>query len=422
MTQKSKSSKVVTLILMILAMNTIYMLPYLMYTYYTPLQEAMGLIGRDADYGRLLNVYGIANVILYLPGGWVADKFDCKKLLVFSLVSTGVLGLWEATFPSYTILLLIHILFAVTTVLTFWSSSVKCVNMLAEDGEQGGMFGSLEAGRGVSGLVLTIIFTSIYAANAADSTKAMRINVLLISIVMIVIGVLLAFLMPKPKNTEAATNDTLLDSIKAMGVAFKCPITYLLAGMIFCGSMCLASTTYFAPYLQNICGLPVKIGVLYSNYSKIVTQLIAASAAGILATKLKRSTKPMIVAGVVGAGLYIVMEILPASTAVMWPMLVVMTVALMMIYVFRALYYATVDEEGTPKNIVGSVIGISSLIGFIPDTFYTSLCGKWLEADPVGGYKKIFLSCILAMVIGLVCAFISDRRIVKFRAANGKEA
>ena len=33
MTQKSKSSKVVTLILMILAMNTIYMLPYLMYTY-----------------------------------------------------------------------------------------------------------------------------------------------------------------------------------------------------------------------------------------------------------------------------------------------------------------------------------------------------------------------------------------------------
>ena len=52
MTQKSKSSKVVTLILMILAMNTIYMLPYLMYTYYTPLQEAMGLIGRDADYGR----------------------------------------------------------------------------------------------------------------------------------------------------------------------------------------------------------------------------------------------------------------------------------------------------------------------------------------------------------------------------------
>ena len=154
--QKTKRSKVLTLILMILAMNTIYVLPYLMYSFYTPLQEAMGLVGRDADYGRLLNVYGMANIILYLPGGWIADKFDAKKLLVFSMVGTGILGLWEATWPSYTLLMVIHVMFAITTVLTFWSSSVKCVNMLADSGEQGSMFGSLEAGRGVVGLVLTL--------------------------------------------------------------------------------------------------------------------------------------------------------------------------------------------------------------------------------------------------------------------------
>ena len=41
--------------------------------------EAMNLVGREADYGRLLNFYGIANVILYLPGGWVADKFDARS-------------------------------------------------------------------------------------------------------------------------------------------------------------------------------------------------------------------------------------------------------------------------------------------------------------------------------------------------------
>ena len=44
---KSKASgKIITLILMMLSLNTIYLLPYLMYTYYTPLQEAMGLLGR----------------------------------------------------------------------------------------------------------------------------------------------------------------------------------------------------------------------------------------------------------------------------------------------------------------------------------------------------------------------------------------
>lgn len=415
--QKTTRSKVLTLILMILAMNTIYVLPYLMYSFYTPLQEAMGLVGRDADYGRLLNVYGMANIILYLPGGWIADKFDAKKLLVFSMVGTGILGLWEATWPSYTLLMVIHVMFAITTVLTFWSSSVKCVNMLADSGEQGSMFGSLEAGRGVVGLVLTTVYVGIYNMFASDSSKAMSLIVAFVSIVMIAVGIVLALLMPKT-NTAESTNATLLESIKAMGIAFKQPITYVLAGLIFCGSMTLAATSYFAPYLQNVCGLPVNIGVTFASYNKIICQLIAASLAAVLATKLGRSSKPMIGAGIVAIICFAGMVILPASAAVMWPMLAIMIVATMMIYVFRALYYATVDEAGTPKHIVGSIIGIASLIGFLPDTFYTTLCGSWLDADPIGGFKNIFISCACAAALGLVCAFIAERLIAKNRTAS----
>ena len=79
MAKKANSSKLITLILIIMAMYTIYLLPYLSRYYYAPLQKAMGLVGRDADYGKLVNVYGIANIILYLPGGWIADKFDSNK-------------------------------------------------------------------------------------------------------------------------------------------------------------------------------------------------------------------------------------------------------------------------------------------------------------------------------------------------------
>ena len=67
--KSNRGKKILTLILMIVSLNTIYVLPYLSYSYYTPLMEAMNLVGREADYGRLLNFYGIANVILYLPGG-----------------------------------------------------------------------------------------------------------------------------------------------------------------------------------------------------------------------------------------------------------------------------------------------------------------------------------------------------------------
>ena len=412
--KQPKGKKFLTFILMVLAMNTIYVLPYLMYTYYQPLQEAMGLVGRDADYGKLLNVYGIANVILYLPGGWIADKFDPKKLLVFSMLSTGALGLWESFWPSYTMLMIIHVLWAVTTVLTFWSSSVKCINMLADSDEQGGMFGSLEALRGVSGLIVTTICVSLFNIFKSDSTKAMSSVVRVVSVIMILVGVALALLMPQ-SDTQTATNATLLDSIKAMGVAFKRPITYLLAGMIFCGSMTLASASYYAPYLQNFCGLPTDIAVTFTSYRAIVCQLIGASLAAVLATKMKNSSKPMIGAGIIGIVCFVGMLLIPASAAVLWPVMALTIVASMAVYVFRALYYATVDESGTPKNVVGSVIGIASLLGFLPDTFYTSLCGSWLDADPVGGYKNIFMAACAAMVLGLVCAFFAERLIKKYR-------
>ena len=200
-------------------------------------------------------------------------------------------------------------------------------------------------------------------------------------------------------------------------MAFKRPITYLLAGMIFCGSMTLASASYYAPYLQNFCGLPTDIAVTFTSYRAIVCQLIGASLAAVLATKMKNSSKPMIGAGIIGIVCFVGMLLIPASAAVLWPVMALTIVASMAVYVFRALYYATVDESGTPKNVVGSVIGIASLLGFLPDTFYTSLCGSWLDADPVGGYKNIFMAACAAMVLGLVCAFFSDRLIKRHRAA-----
>lgn len=130
-----KSKKIIVLILMMLALATIYVLPYLRYTFYIPLQEAMNLVGENKKYGMLTSIYGIANFLLYIPGGWMADRFDPKKLMVFSMVSTGALGLWLSTWPGYTTLLLIYALFGITTVLTFWSASIKCINVISASDE-----------------------------------------------------------------------------------------------------------------------------------------------------------------------------------------------------------------------------------------------------------------------------------------------
>ena len=151
---KGKGQKMLILLLMIISMCTIYVLPYLRYQFFTLLQEAMVLAGETQKYGNLVTVYGVMNILMYLPGGIIADRFNPKKLMVFSMISSGVLGLWMATWPGYEMLLLIHILWGFTTVLTFWSTSVKVINMLASSDEQGTMFGMLESGRGILNMLL----------------------------------------------------------------------------------------------------------------------------------------------------------------------------------------------------------------------------------------------------------------------------
>lgn len=410
-----EKDKLVTLVLMMISLNTIYLLPYLMYTFYTPLQEAMGLVGRDADYGRLLNLYGIANVILYLPGGWIADMFDAKKLLVISMISTGVLGLWEATWPSYTVLKIIYILWSFTTVLTYWSSSLKCINLIAGSDEQGTMFGALETGRGIVGLILTTIFVFIFTA-----TSSVTGVVIVISISMILCGIAQYKFMPSTA-TDEAVNPDIKSSIKAMGHAFKLPITYLLAAMIFAASITKASSSYYTPFLENVLGLSVKTTTIFANYNTVFANILGAGLATYVSTKIGRSTKPMIYAGIVMAVSYTGLIFLPKAGAILIPFMLLLIIASLCISIFRALYYAVIDETGTPKNVVGSVIGIASLVGFIPDTFYVSMCGGWIEKYGNDAYSMIFGVCLAAALLGLAGAYISEKKVLKFRRLNAEK-
>ena len=419
MLKAKNAKKYITLILMILSLNTIYQLPYLMYYYYTPLQEAMGLVGRDADYGSLLNFYGIANVALYIPGGWIADKFSAKWLMVASMVGTGLLGLWEATFPSYETLKIIFALYAVTTVLTFWSASIKCINLVAASDEQGGMFGALEAGRSVCGLLVTTLFTSIYAANAAKSGVAMGTIIRTCAFIMIGVGILLAIFMPVDSEKKDV-NKTLIDSFKAVGGAFKLPVTYLLSGLIFAGSLCGAAASHYAPYMTKMFGMPETVVIIFTNYRGVLCGLIGASVAALMATKFGRSSKPLILFGAIWLAAYICMLVLPGTAIMMWPILIIVVLASLCHSTFRALYYATIEEMGTPKNQVGSVIGLASILGFIPDTFYATMIGGWLDQYGNAAYKMIWMTCLAAVALGLVCAIITERKILAFRKAQAE--
>ena len=87
----------ITLALCGIAGSAIYKLPYLRETYYDAMQQATG--ATNAELGFLMTAYGLVNFLLYLPGGWAADRFSARKLMTFSLISTGISGFLLCDLP-----------------------------------------------------------------------------------------------------------------------------------------------------------------------------------------------------------------------------------------------------------------------------------------------------------------------------------
>lgn len=416
--KQSASSKYIVLVLMIISLCTIYILPYLRYSYFTPLQEAMGLLDNATAYGNLVSVYGIMNVIFYLPGGIIADKVDPKKLLVFSMISSGALGLWMATWPGYSMLMLIHALWSVTTVLTFWSSSIKVMNMLSSRDDQGKMFGLLEGGRGLVGLGVNAAFLAMFAyfaGQAGGDVKGITIVVIGVSILMILDGVALAFLLPKT-DTSTATNSSIKDSIIAMGKSFTKPITWALAAIIFTCSAIGASASYYAPYLQGI-GMTVVMASTFAVLRGQATTIVAAPIAGFASKKFGRSSFVMLIACIGLVIMALLLRFIPASNTVLIFLMVIMVLSTFFFASNRAVYWAIIDEADTPKNMVGSVVGVASLVGYLPDTFIHTLFGSYLDNNDASvAYGKIFTFCIGCAVLGLLASLLAERVIKKAQA------
>lgn len=130
MTKARAGNKWMTLILVAFAGGIITKLPYLRETYMAPLMEATG--ANATQLGLIMSAYGIVNFICYFPGGILADKFSCKTLIVFSCIGTALAGFWFWTMPSFIWLVVIHAIFAITTVFTFWAAMVKSINRLGD--------------------------------------------------------------------------------------------------------------------------------------------------------------------------------------------------------------------------------------------------------------------------------------------------
>ncbi|GAA0092512.1 MFS transporter [Paraclostridium bifermentans] len=392
-------------LIFVLAFGTtaMYSLPYMKSSFYDPMQKALNL--SHTQIGNLLSVYGIVGMISYFVGGWFADKFSVKILIPFSLISSGLLGFYFATFPSYDKILLIFVLWGFTTILTFFAGSIKVIRMQGDESEQGRLFGFNEGLSGVSGTLISFIGLYLFG-KMTDIILGFKYVVWLYSGASILCGILLYFLIQD--NKEEKSSDKAL-TLKELAKVVTMPKAWLIGLIIFSTYLVFSSLTYLSPYLSEVYVMPMTLVSALSIVRTYVIKMGASPTAGVVADKAGSSIKVMFIGYILTAISIAAFLIIPKENGFMIIAVINMIVLSAILFGFRGIYFASVSESNISMEKTGIVVGFASLIGFSPDAFYYTLAGNWLDTYGQTGYTYIFILSIVAAIIGIVSTFILNK-------------
>jgi len=406
---ESKFRKYLTIVALGLAGGSIYFLPYVKYIFYDAQIASMGITNTQS--GLLMTMYTVGNMILYIPGGIIADKVSPKKALIISLVSTTVLGFIYAFSMSFLAGMIIWLALSFSTAFVFWSSLMKAIRIIGTEEEQGFMYGLYYACNGLAGAFTNTLALNAYKTAGGNMENGFFRAVLVGSCVATVAAILIFFLMKEDKSKTVVDDNEPKFQFSDVFKLLKNPVVWILSLTILCGYGFYTSTSYFNPYLTDVIGVSPEDSGLVSIIRNYLL-LLLSPVGGLLADKVFKSTcKWLATAFVILAALFGVVMILPegiSPTAASLYTLLPGAVAMMM----YGVVFSTVSEAGIPRIMTGTVIGIASIIGYLPDSIYSVLFGSWLDKSGATGYNYIFTFLMITGVVGAILA-LTVRRLGK---------
>ncbi len=402
----SKLKKYMTIIALGLAGGSIYFLPFVKYVFYDAQIAAMGISNTQSS--LLLTMYSIGNTILYIPGGILADKISSKKALVVSLLSTAVLGLIYAFTMNFVIAMIVWLGLSFSTAFVFWSALMKAVRLAGTEEEQGFTYGLYYACNGLSGALTNAIALQVYKMAGGDMRGGFVRAVIAGCAVSAVAGILLLFLLDDKKEDPNAESDEPKFEIRDAGKLLKKPVVWFTSIAIMCAYGYYSCMSYFTPYLTEVVGASVE-GSGLITIIRTYLLLLLAPVGGILADKVFKSTcKWLTVAFLLLAASFAVVMALPSSISVTVAMLYTLIPGAICTMMYSVVF-SVVSEAGIPRAMTGTVIGLASIIGYLPDSIYNILFGRWLDAHGIVGYDYIFTFLAVSGVVGAVMAVLIYR-------------
>ena len=395
---------------LIFAGEAIFLLPFILMRVFKPVIREAFLIS-DAQIGEAQALYGITAVLSYFFGGFIADKWEARKLLSFSLVLTAVGGFWMTLIPSIFTLKMLYAFWGVSTILFFWASLIKATRQWGNEHNQGLSFGLLDGGRGFFAATIALsgagILTYFFPQKGIEITFENKVETLQyiigsITFIVFLVALLVWTVLPKEEVKSESRQEFQFNFKKAFSLMKEKKVIYH-SLIIFCAYCAYKLTGVYGTYAKDVWKYSLEEATYFAVSIQFLRPLAAISI-GWIADKFIPSklivpafSILILASTILGFGFLNHQPIFMSSTVFIFMALGT--------YALRGLYFAIIEETKTPIQLTGTLVGIISVVGFTPDIFMSLFNGYMLGENPtIIEYQHLFTTFTIIPIVGLLAA------------------
>lgn len=413
MDNKVTKNRTQVLLILSLIAGMMYLTPLLRFSFYDQMMEALNLT--DLQIGTIGSAYAIICIICYPISGVLADKFSIKKLLTISTFAMALITFWYCLLPGYTSLIIIHALYGIFSIATFWSPYLKAVRQLGTEEEQGRLYGISEALRGIGQTIVAAICLFIIA-RFATMVAGFRVLLIINAVVFILLMLAVIFVIPNDNeegNKEEVKEDKKDNIVSIVMKSLTSSSTWICIFLIMCGYTLWSTVNgYLGTYCTRGLGIPSNISSVLSIIRSYVIVFLAGFTGGFIIDKFKTKGQGMMLVFLSGAISVLAIIFTSKVTAIC---IVVTIVLAYIVNVIKSTYWSILGDAGIPVESTGMATGIISLIGLSPDMFVPMVISRFIAyGESVGnvnlGFNFMLIWLVVWSVLGVISGFILKRR------------
>ena len=395
---------------LIVAGEAIFLLPFILMRVFKPIIRDAFLIS-DAEIGEAQALYGVTALVSYFFGGFIADKWEPKKLLTLSLFLTAIGGFWMTLIPSIFTLKILYAFWGISTILLFWASLIKATRQWGNKNNQGISFGLLDGGRGFFAASIALfgasILTYFFPEKGVEITFSNKVETLqyiigTITAIVFLVALFVWKTLPKDLVKFETGNEFQFNFKKAFSLMKKRNVIFH-SIIIFCAYCSYKLTGVYGTYAKDVWNYSLEEATYFAVFIQYLRP-IAAISIGLLADKFIPSkiivpcfSVVIISSAILGFGFF--------NEQPVFLLFIIFIFMALGTYSLRGLYFAIIEETKTPIQLTGTLVGIISVVGFTPDIFMSLFIGYMLGESPtLIAYQNLFTTFTIIPIIGLIAA------------------